>query len=400
MQKQIGAILLVAGTCIGSGMIALPMMLAKLGLIPSIALMLIIWVVMYYTSLINLELNLKAEQGLGLGALGRLFSGRIAELTGTISLKLLSYSLIAVFIYAGTSVVQKLLLSLTGIEYSFAIVANCYTLITIGLLLMPIRFIDHTNRLLFIGLIAVIAILIAGLSSAVQMFNLPIAAKESYDISTWPKVIPVVFTSFGFQVIFHTLTNYCNKDKKMLKRAFLCGSLLPALVYIIWTSSVLSVIYTHNPIFYQQMIKGSVEVGSLIEELSNIAKWPMVQILVWWVSILAIFTSVIGVGIGLVDSLKHQIKVIKNKNIKSIVAVLLAILPAHLIAILVPNAFIAVLGFAGMILVVIAILMPIYLLYKAKTKILHYTELKYHSLIIISAILGIVVILCEVYNMI
>nr|WP_121543010.1 aromatic amino acid transport family protein [Candidatus Rickettsia colombianensi] len=36
MQKLIGSILLISGTCIGSGMmIALPMVLAKLGIIPS-----------------------------------------------------------------------------------------------------------------------------------------------------------------------------------------------------------------------------------------------------------------------------------------------------------------------------------------------------------------------------
>lgn len=32
MHKKWGAVLLVAGTCIGSGMIALPMVLAKLGI--------------------------------------------------------------------------------------------------------------------------------------------------------------------------------------------------------------------------------------------------------------------------------------------------------------------------------------------------------------------------------
>ena len=87
MYKQIGAILLVAGTCIGSGMIALPMVLAKLGLIPSILLMVMIWFIMYYTSLVNLELNLQAGHGLSLGALGKYFSGRTAELIGTVSLK-------------------------------------------------------------------------------------------------------------------------------------------------------------------------------------------------------------------------------------------------------------------------------------------------------------------------
>src|SRR5690349_16362740 len=106
MHKKIGAILLIAGTCIGSGMIALPIVLAKLGLVPSILLMLAIWFIMYYTSLINLELNLQANGGMTLGELGRRFSGRTAQLIGTLSLKLLSYSLLAVYIYGGSSILK------------------------------------------------------------------------------------------------------------------------------------------------------------------------------------------------------------------------------------------------------------------------------------------------------
>lgn len=64
---------------------------------------------MYYTSLINLELNLKAGKGLTLGALGKYFSGHTAQIIGMVSLKLLSYALLAVFIYGGSSILQKLL---------------------------------------------------------------------------------------------------------------------------------------------------------------------------------------------------------------------------------------------------------------------------------------------------
>lgn len=128
MYKQLGAILLVAGTCIGSGMIALPMVLAKLGLVPSLLLMAAIWFIMYYTSLINLELNLQAGQGLSLGRLGRHFSGRTAEWIGTVSLKLLSYSLLAVFIYGGSSILQELMASKMGIDASFNTIAGYYAL--------------------------------------------------------------------------------------------------------------------------------------------------------------------------------------------------------------------------------------------------------------------------------
>lgn len=58
---------------------------------------------MYYTSLINLELNLQAGKGLALGRLRRYFSGRIAEIIGMVNLKILLYALLAVFIYGGSS---------------------------------------------------------------------------------------------------------------------------------------------------------------------------------------------------------------------------------------------------------------------------------------------------------
>lgn len=400
MYKQIGAILLVAGTCIGSGMIALPMVLAKLGLIPSILLMVMIWFIMYYTSLVNLELNLQAGHGFSLGALGRYFSGRTAELIGTISLKLLSYSLLAVFIYAGSSVLKELIASKMAVEYSFNNIATCYALLSIALLLLPIKLIDCINRFLFVSLIAVVAILLTGLVITINWFELPLFSDQYSDLSVWLAIIPVVFTSFGFQVIFHTLTNYCHKNVKMLKQAFLWGSLIPAIVYIVWTCGILSVVYQDNPQFYDQMAVGKAEVGELIQVLSGVAKSQSVQLLVWWISILAIATSVLGVGVGLCDSLKGMLsKKVPNIGIRNILASIITILPPYLVVMYVPNAFIVVLGFAGMILAVIAVLLPIYLFWKIKTEKFYYSELNAKSLILISIGVGITVISCEFFNM-
>lgn len=399
MQKQIGSIMMVAGTCIGSGMIALPMVLVKLGLIPSLVLMLVIWGIMYYTSLVSLELNLQARHGLSLGALGKYFSGRVAELIGTISIKLLSYALLAVFIYGGASVLQNLMNS--GV--SMMDIESWYAGIAALVLLLPIKLVDHINRILFIGLIGVAAILVIGLASMISFKNLPLVAPSYANISSLYPIIPVVFTSFGFQVIFHTLTNYCNRNVKVLKRAFFWGSLIPAIVYIVWTFSTLTVVYHESPAFYEQMSLGKVSVGDLIEELSTIAKWQSVQLLVWWVSLLAIVTSVIGVGVGLCDSLNAMMEErVPNAMLRKILAAVITILPAYVVAVLVPNAFIAVLGFAGMILVVIAILLPVYLLYKGKIRKqdYRYPELRYKTLIIGSVLAGILIMACEVVNMV
>ena len=398
MQKQLGSILLVAGTCIGSGMIALPLVLAKVGLVPSMGLMIITWAVVYYTSLLNLNLNLQAGKGLSLGDLGHYFSGPIAGTLGVLSLKLLSYALLAVYIYGGSSVLQQLV---HQSNLNFSAMASVYALIAILFLCFPLQWLDYINRFLFMGLIGIFAVLMLGLTSLVDWTDLPLWGAHYKDVMSWKTLIPVVFTSFGFQVIFHTLTNYCGGNSALLKRAFFWGSIIPAAVYILWTSNVLSVIYHQNPDFYQQMVLGKSEVGDLIKALSRIAQWPALQLLVWWVSLLAIVTSVIGVGVGLQESLKTMISPwISSSFHQTVVSSILTIMPAYVIALLVPNAFITVLGFAGMILAFIAILLPGYLFFQSKSSTIFYPVLNHRGLLLCSIVFGMVVILCKLFNMI
>lgn len=402
MEKKIGPALLIAGTCIGSGMIALPMVLAKLGLIPSLLLMAGMWFIMYYTSLINIELNLQANEGLSLGALGRLFSGKIAEFIGTGSLKLLSYALLAVFIYGGSSILKEMLFVHSTVHLELNTVATIFAGLAILLLLLPIKLLDYINRILFIGLLGIVGILIIGLIMEISWSNLPLFYNHSRDTSAWLALIPVVFTSFGFQVIFHTLTNYCKKNPKLLKQAFFWGSLIPAIVYIVWTASVLGVIYHHQPAVYERMADGKVEVGELIQALSSIAKGKSVQLLVWWISLLAIITSVLGVGLGLYQSIRTMLpNKFQGTWIGKILASMITILPAYLVVIYIPNAFIAALGFAGMILAIIAILLPSYLFWKiGASKQLYYRELKAKWLIVFSVLVGIGVMISELYHMV
>ncbi len=402
MKKQTGSILLVAGTCIGSGMIALPMVLAKVGILPSFLIMGIIWALCYYTALVNLELNLQAGKGIPLGGLGKLYSGRKAELMGTLSLKILSYALVAVYLYGGASIFQKLMEN-GDTTLSIIPLATGLAVVSILVLLLPIKMIDYVNRFLFMGLMGVFSILVIGLVSSMEWANLPLMGPKSSDLVSWRLLIPVVFTSFGFQVIFHTLTNYCDRDPVALKKAFLWGSLIPAIVYMVWTFGILSLIYHHSPAAYDKMVTGELDIGGLIQELSHIAKWPLIQLLVWWISILAIVTSLLGVGVGLADSLKGMMAtIIPQDKLRTIAASILTILPAYFIAILVPNAFISVLGFAGMILVVIAILLPLYLfrrMSKGSSKPLVYSELGYKGLLVLSGLVGVIIMICEMINL-
>ena len=91
-----------------------------------------------------------------------------------------------------------------------------------------------------------------------------------YELKDIASIIFVVFTSFGYQVVFHTLRDYCGNDVKMLKNAFFYGSIIPLFLYISWTFVVLSVIYNNDINFYNLIIDGNIDAGILVDKLSKI----------------------------------------------------------------------------------------------------------------------------------
>lgn len=371
--RSLGAIMLVAGTSIGGGMIALPMSLASVGLIPGLAIMVGVWAVAYYSALINLELNVRAGKGLALGAMGRYFSGPSMELLGNFSLWVLTFSLLAVYLLGGSSIVKETMLEMdTPFSPDFLIRAGA--LILLGILCLPLRLVDYVNRVLFVALIGAILVLTVGLAARALMLN-DLPWFES-GISSWRAlgaVVLVVFTSFGFQVIFHTIAAYCDFKASVLKRVFFWGSLIPALVYILWVFGVLGMIHHTRPTFYREMVMGSDNAGRLVKELSAISQWKGMHYLVGWVSFLAIVTSAIGVGIGLLQSLKQAGEGLLGKNwapasVRKISAAVLAVGIPYVWIFYISRTFLKVLGFAGIILALVALLIPGYLLYRSDAR--------------------------------
>lgn len=151
------------------------------------------------------------------------------------------------------------------------------------------------------------------------------------------------------------MTKFCNNDRKMIKVACLWGSIVPALVYIIWTVAILLVVANTDAHFFQLMLDGKAnDVAELVTVLSNAASSQSVQIIVWIVSILAILTSVLGVGSALMDIFQQEWQETSKRKIVGLVV----FAPAA-VSMLVPNAFIRILNVSGVILSLIAIVVPV-----------------------------------------
>lgn len=399
-SKTIGAAGLVAGITIGGGMLALPLTVSALGLVGGTVAMGVIWFVMYLAGLYGLELNLRAGKGMTLGGLGQFFSGPIARIIGDTSLLVLTYALMTAYLFGGASVLETFLnyYPLPQPFNTFPPLA-AMTGIIVLILMGKLSRVDHYNRALFLIMLGVMAVLVVGLSEELGAINLSMASNWSQQ-SAWQIAIPVIFTSFGYHIIQNTMVVYCEYNATILKKAFFWGSLIPLVAYVAWVIATLSILWVKDPDFYHLLITQKAELGQLMQALSQAANVAWLQPLSWIVGLLAILTSAIGVGLAIINFWDHHLPAKVRQRPLFLV---ITLVPPLLVGMLTPGIFVRALGFAGLILTVIAIFLPIYLLSKADhlpTNKVFYPLTTYKSLRLFVLMIGIIVVGCELLNVV
>lgn len=364
-QKQLGAIFLLSGTAIGSGMISLPIVLAKFGIINTILIMLVFASLTYITALIRADLNLCVPNSVSLTDIGNAFSCKYVGICGDFMLIVLHFALMAAYISGGASVIN----SFCGNSINQQIIILIFSFAIFTIFFFALKLVVCVNKILFISMFSALIILVILL-----FFQTPISfvpTQSSY-ITTkeWTTLVPVIFTSFGFQGAIHSMTKFCNGNSMIIKRACFWGSFIPAIVYIVWTTTILLVISNTDVNFFKLMLnRQTITVGDLIKALSIATSEKCIQIIVWTVSVLALLTSILGVGLSLLDldffkSAKQKFNFISKKTI----SIILAVFGPAMISIFAPGLFIKILNVAGIILAIIAIICPT-IIYILKPKI-------------------------------
>lgn len=78
-NRTLGSILIVAGTTIGAGMLAMPLASAGVGFGVTLGLLITLWALMCYTALLLLEVYQHVPADMGLGSLAARYLGRYGQ---------------------------------------------------------------------------------------------------------------------------------------------------------------------------------------------------------------------------------------------------------------------------------------------------------------------------------
>ena len=97
----IGAIFLVAGTCIGGGILALPLLTGLAGFLPSSLMLLLCWLFMTSTGLLYLEVNIWLGSDIHIIGMARRLLGPIGKAISILVYLFICYTSLVAYISGG-----------------------------------------------------------------------------------------------------------------------------------------------------------------------------------------------------------------------------------------------------------------------------------------------------------
>lgn len=346
-SKLLGCTLLVIGTSIGGGMLALPVVTASGGFWRSSLLLIFAWFTMTLGALYLAEVNNWLHKDNNIVSMAAKTLGNTGKVVAWVAYLGLLYALMSAYIAGGSGVVQSLF-HLLGANMPDWIAALLFTVVLALIVWRGVASVDKTNRLLmsikclaFVGLVALIAPHIHW--PQLQGGH----AKSLYG------AITVVVTSFGFAGSLPTFCSYLDYDMKQIRKAIIIGSTVTLIAYLIWDAAVQGTILAHT---LSAMANSTNTTEALTQSLSTIANSIWVSSFTHLFTSICMFTSFIGVALGLSDFLADGIKVNKDENKPLIHGV--TFIPPLLITLFYPKIFITALSFAGIFCLILFMLLP------------------------------------------
>ena len=356
MKHVFGSALLVAGTSVGAGMLALPVMSAEGGFFPSILIYFICYVVMTISGLYYAEISIKMPKDTNIIHMSSHYLGKGGKCFAWVLYLFLFYSLCVAYISGGADFV----VNITDKGMSQPLAVFVFVIILATFVYMGAQMVDRINWVLMGGLVfAYIAFVTIG----AKFIQTDLLKHLNWSKSSF--AIPVVLVSFGYQGLVPSLTNYLQKDKNKIRLAIIIGTTVTFVIYLIWNFLIMGIIPLNGE---SGLISAKLKGVSAVDAFQHLTNSSLVFTISQFFSFFAITTSFLGVSLGLFDFLSDGFKLSK-KGLNKVFLALLTFCPPVLISLVNPGVFLTALNYAGGIGgALLLVFLPTLLVYVARYK--------------------------------
>lgn len=303
----LSATFLVAGTCIGGGMLALPVVCGSAGLFPSLAYMALTWAIMTLTALCLVEIGFwMTKEDAHIVSMSKKMLGPVGQWISWALFLFISYSSLIAYTGGSGHLISEAIGSITNGSFTPSKEMGC---ILFTLLFGPFIFVSHytlgkANSYLFYGMIISYFLIIgSGIQHIDPQFFLRM------DWSEAPKSVPFLLTSFSFQTMVPSLHPYLGHDKRSLRISVIAGTLLAFVVYALWQFVVIGSVSWDGPHGLQEAyLNAQPATYSLSHSTNN----QFLGLIASAFAFLSLVTSYFGISMGLFDFLSDGLSISKK----------------------------------------------------------------------------------------
>ena len=370
-RSVLGGAMLVAGTAIGAGMLALPLDVGLNGFGLSTLIMIGVFVFMLATLFLLLEASLRyPNEESHIISLSHHYLGPMAKAASWLCFMVVLYAACTAYLTASGDIINHFA-SLSGANQwlesiiSFMTPSDVYIIIFFiafsSIIYFKPEWLDQFNLILMICLIYSFVLMSISALSQAKMSHLMQMPEDGHYVM---KSIPIVLLAFTSHIILPTMRQYIRNDIKALIRILFIGSLIPLICYLVWNGIILSVVPLDQmrDIVINPNIDGSA-FKSFIHLLTQKTN-DVLDIVIQFFMFMALATSFLGASLSLTDFLKDGLhRYIPKENHRTYLA--LTYLPPLVIA-LVYSQFTAILKLGGVMLTLLYGVFPIFMVWQAR----------------------------------
>ncbi len=331
-----GGILLIAGSCIGVGMLGLPILTGLAGFFPTLLMSFLAFAFMTTTALYLIEVgswfseeaNLSTQIQKTLGPFWKSFSWMLYLF--------LFYSLLVAYISLSGIHLNSIFSQFFNFSIPSWFGSLAFVLLFGWVVYLGTYAVDHVNRYLMAGKIVAFIVLVLVGANYVKVTNLT-AQIPKYALFS----LPILVISFGFHNMIPALNHYLRGDKKKVKQAIVGGASLTFLIYVIWQIITIGIL----PLQGENGLISSYKQGiDAAQALKNYLNLPLLSTAGQSLAMFAILTSFLAQTLSLTHFLADGLR---NNNFNKISLSLLALVPPLACAVSYPHIFYSALNFAG-----------------------------------------------------
>ncbi len=352
----VGGACIIAGVCVGAGMLGLPSAGAGAWTIWSVLAITLTMIVMTLSGWMLLESYQGYPLRVSFDTVTRELLGEKLNAINNLTV----YFVGGILLYAYITSAGLIIDGMTGIGSQLGSVL--FTLGFSGLVWHSTRAVDRISVVLVIAMGLSFVFGISGLSLNIKPTLLFDTLSEHASYAPYAlAMLPVALTSFGYHHSVSSMRAYYGEERRA-RYAILGGTAIALLFYLIWLVSVFGNLprSEFGPVVAQG---GNVDV--LLKALASVIESEAVASALNLFSMAAILSSFIGVGLGVFDYLADLFKFDNGRGGRA-KSWAVTFLPPLLLSLLFPFGFLMAIGYAGAVATLWTCIIPALLAWKVR----------------------------------